>query len=259
MSDAFLNFLLYKVRSLSSGIAIISVFDCDDLGVTDLSIFEVSGLLRKTNPATHMPCLACDDGCLAPVTIYPKSASNPEEKIFITCRNGKGRTSVHLDDLKQWQVSTRQIAKLVANLCNISQEPTQKGEQWQVSLITGKKHKGILFLDLHHDDGVQCEINGQYVPLLQVLSFDGQTFAMDVARLKVMADCGVNSTGKVSHKRELNRAETQAMYQDWQKEYKVQKAKTPKATDSAIAKRIAKMDIAQGRDWDTIRKNMIKT
>jgi len=59
-----------------------------------------------------------------------------------------------------------------------------------------------------------------------------------------------------SVKREHNKLQTQKMYKSWQKEYKKLKRKHPNLSDTEIARRIAKMDIAKDRSERTIRKNM---
>jgi len=46
------------------------------------------------------------------------------------------------------------------------------------------------------------------------------------------------------------------MYRDWQKEYKKIKKEHPNLSNSDIARRIAKMDIAKGKSERTIRAHM---
>lgn len=59
-------------------------------------------------------------------------------------------------------------------------------------------------------------------------------------------------------KREARKLETQAMYASWQKKYRELKRKSPDRPDSWHAGQIAKSDIANGRDAETIRKHMKK-
>ena len=59
-------------------------------------------------------------------------------------------------------------------------------------------------------------------------------------------------------KREAHKLKTQAMYSSWQKAYRDMKRNKPGKPDIWYAQRIAKMDIAQNRDPETIRKNMKK-
>lgn len=51
-------------------------------------------------------------------------------------------------------------------------------------------------------------------------------------------------------------AATQARRAKWQRTYLKLKKQHPHQSDTWIATRIAKLDIADGRDMDTIRKNM---
>ncbi|MEN8136176.1 MAG: hypothetical protein ABFS18_11670 [Thermodesulfobacteriota bacterium] len=59
-------------------------------------------------------------------------------------------------------------------------------------------------------------------------------------------------------KREAGKLATQAMYEKWQKAYRDLLKKHPDMPDVWFSRKIAKMDIAQGRDSETIRKNMKK-
>jgi hypothetical protein len=57
-------------------------------------------------------------------------------------------------------------------------------------------------------------------------------------------------------KREVRKADTQAMYTGWQKEYRKLLKTKPGNTENWYAKQIEKMPIAQGRNYSTIKKHM---
>lgn len=59
-------------------------------------------------------------------------------------------------------------------------------------------------------------------------------------------------------KREARKLETLEMYKAWRKEYRKLKNKHQNVSDAWCASRISKMDVAKGRNADTIRKNMKK-
>ena len=59
-------------------------------------------------------------------------------------------------------------------------------------------------------------------------------------------------------KREARKLETQAMHASWRKEYRELKRSKPGKPDTWYSQQIAKMDIAQDRDPETIRKHMKK-
>ena len=59
-------------------------------------------------------------------------------------------------------------------------------------------------------------------------------------------------------KREARKLDTQAMYKEWQKEFRSLLRKRPDMSDVRCSRQIAKMRIAQGRHAETIRKKMKK-
>lgn len=78
-----------------------------------------------------------------------------------------------------------------------------------------------------------------------------------------MTDKSSSSGGKkhksLTEKREVGKRKTAAMYEDWQDAYLDLRRKYPdtvRHSDNWIAKQIAKLVVAQGRDSETIRKNM---
>jgi hypothetical protein len=58
-------------------------------------------------------------------------------------------------------------------------------------------------------------------------------------------------------KREARKLDTQAMYESWQKEYRALKKKRRNMPEVWYSKQIEKMDIANGRNFSTIKKHMI--
>ena len=80
--------------------------------------------------------------------------------------------------------------------------------------------------------------------------------------LRLPADKAPSSRKKYkpsTEKREAGKRKTEAMYEDWREEYLKLRRKYPNTashSDNWIALQIAKLDIAQGRNSETIRKNM---
>jgi hypothetical protein len=57
-------------------------------------------------------------------------------------------------------------------------------------------------------------------------------------------------------RREASKLDTQAMYASWRKAYRGLKRSHPKMSDVWYSRQIAKLDIAEGRNAGTIKKNM---
>ena len=56
--------------------------------------------------------------------------------------------------------------------------------------------------------------------------------------------------------REARKLKTQALHESWRKEFRALKKRRPGMSDMGYSKLIAKMEIAQGRSAETIRKHM---
>jgi len=65
-----------------------------------------------------------------------------------------------------------------------------------------------------------------------------------------------SGTTLLNAKRDARKRETQALYDSWRNQYWKLKKKHPDKSDSWYANRISRMEIAQGRSTETIRKNM---
>ena len=59
-------------------------------------------------------------------------------------------------------------------------------------------------------------------------------------------------------RREVRKLETAAMHEQWRKEYRTLKKKQPTMSDVWCSQQIAKMECANGRRPETIRKQMKK-
>ncbi|NTW87649.1 MAG: hypothetical protein HGB26_00655 [Desulfobulbaceae bacterium] len=87
--------------------------------------------------------------------------------------------------------------------------------------------------------------------------------ALDFSLVALNSDAPVQESAdkrykKSEVKREARKLDTQTMYANWQKKYRELKRSKPGNSDRWYAMQIAKMDIASGRDVETIRKNMKK-
>jgi hypothetical protein len=171
----------------------------------------------------------------------------------MTCQNGMGRIPVNAHDLNQWQVSTRQIAQTVATLCGHSKAPTQKDGLWHIGLVEGK-HVGMLCLDFYAEDGVQCVINEQRVPLVEVMIFNGSQFKLDIERLKKMATAGVRNSSKVSHQQEVRKQATISRNENLYKRYLELKKTKKDKSDNQIYMLIKNEDIDQKLTVATIKR-----
>ena len=116
-------------------------------------------------------------------------------------------------------------------------------------------------LCLQADGGLTLVVGDNRVPLAELITFCDGKYSLDGAIIRRMVDAATTADSRYTPsqvKREARKLETQELHASWQKEYRELKRNKPGKTDIWYAQTIAKMDIAQGRDPETIRKNMKK-
>lgn len=160
-----------------------------------LDALAASGLLQKAQPATAIECDGCEENCAMPVTIYPAQEGKPG-KAFITCdkRDDIGRVQVDFRRMEQWQATDGMIAAAMASLLGISQPsaPAVDGKQWHIGTLKGRKYNGQVAL-VAGNNRLALALGGHTIPLVDVLTFEGNNLALDKAALIRMVD---NPTSK---------------------------------------------------------------
>jgi len=226
-----------------------------------LERFLAAGLLRKDVNAQSLACTGCEEHCFMPVFL-----SEDKERAFIVCdmpdkQAQMGRINIPLEHLKQWQASSRQFAKVISGLLGFEFNTAQQKNSASYKLGMLKSDGGRRWVSLVSQP-LAVEINRKKNLLSDLIYFSGEKLAIDQPRIEELLNSPPPDRGKayspdVSRQEERKLA-TQAMYQDWRDKYLELKKNHPYQSDNWISMKIARMDIAQGRDSETIRKNMKK-
>ena len=226
-----------------------------------------AGILTNAKPALSVECLECDNRCF--MDVHQLSGSdNKAVRSFIVCDDPEmqgqmGRIEIPLKRLQQWKVTRFQLARVIAGLLGIECKAEDRHGQANIRVGMVKGKNGRRWLSLNKSP-LTLEVNDDHhQPLEEVLFFEDGALAIDRMRIDQLIDKAPASTGKKhkpsTDKREAGKRKTEAMYEDWHEEYVKLRRKHPDTvhhSDNWIAKQIAKMDIAQGRDSETVRKNM---
>jgi hypothetical protein len=223
------------------------------------------GFLILAPAAQSIECNGCDKHCFMDVIALPHD--DPAlTRAFIVCEDAEmqsqmGRVKVPLARLQQWQGGVKQLAKVIADLLGLKDKITFSAKQAVIKLGMLKAEKGRRWVTLNSSD-LSLEINQHTVPVDEVLYFENQQLVIDQNKIDDLLNRESLSKGKKytpsTTKREASKLETQAMYQDWKDEYLRLIGQHPNKTDRWYAAKISKMDIAKGRDAETIRKHMVK-
>lgn len=228
-----------------------------------LESFLQTGFISSAPAAQSIECTACDKRCFMEViNLTHNKLALP--RAFIVCddadmQNQIGRIQIPLERLQQWQSSVKHIATVIAELLNFKDKINVSPNQSVIKLGMMKSEKGRRWVTFNYSD-LSLEINQSTVPLEEVLYFDDRQLFIDrdyIDDLLNRVPARLNKVYSPSKtRREAKKLETQAMYQDWNDEYLKLKKLHPNKSKTWCSLQIAKMDIAKGKDAETIRRNL---
>jgi hypothetical protein len=125
--------------------------------------------------------------------------------------------------------------------------------------VTGDKRSQMLCLKT--DGGLSLIAGNSAVPLAEFIGYQDNAYSLDGTMIRQMVDNATTADDRytpTTAKREARKLDTQAMYESWRKEYRQLKKARKNMSNVWYSQQIAKLDIAQGRSADTIRKQMKK-
>lgn len=225
-----------------------------------VAAMKTQRLLSKARPATCAICPGCERDCVMPVHVLPAEVDRPA-RAFIVCdkRNDINRVAIPLTRLTQWQCSAEAVCRFVAAslALRLSDKQAASADLWEVGMATGNKRSQMLCLQT--DGELSLTAGNNQIPLAELIAFQEGSYSLDSRIIRQLVDASTTADERYTPsntKRETGKRNTQAMYISWQKEYRKLKKKFPNKPDLWYSAQIAKLDIAKGRDSDTIKKRM---
>jgi len=225
-----------------------------------------TGILTPATPAQSVECQGCENRCFMEVYPLPGKSNRPT-RAFVVCddpemQSQMGRIQIPLEQLRQWKATAFQLAKVVADLLAIESKAEDRHGLTNIRIGMIKGKKGRRWISLNKSP-LTLDINDHCLSLEEILFFEDDVLTIDRLRIDQLIDKAPSTGGKKStpstEKREAGKRKTEAMYEDWRDEYLRLRRKysnTVSRSDNWIARQIAKLDIAQNRDSETIRRKM---
>ena len=262
-SNQVLVALIARIEASDKSVSHASVFAWDEAQQWNDGVLErfiALGLLTKDVNASSLICLSCEHHCFMEILL----AKDESERAFIVCdhadmQSQMGRINVPPERLQQWQSSAKHLPVVLAGLLGFDAKPKYQKEpaNYPLGILKGSKRRCWVTLQTNL---LSLEINRHVVSLSDLLYFDGDVLLIDEARVDAMVNTEPKESGKQYKpnisKQAARKLATQAMYQDWNDEYLLLQQQNPNKSDTWCSVQIAKMSIAQGKDSETIRKNM---
>jgi hypothetical protein len=218
-------------------------------------------LVAKARPAASAICPGCEHECVMPVHTVPAAARSAVSFIVCDKRSDINRVPVSVGRLIQWQCNAELVCGFIAACLGLRRSDKQRvnANQWEIGIATGNKRSQMLCLEANGE--LILVVGGNKVPLAELIAFCDWQYSLDGAMRRRIVDAATTADNRYTPsqaKREARKLKTQELHASWQKKYRELKRSKPRKTDSWYAHEIAKMDIAQKRSPETIRKNMKK-
>lgn len=216
-------------------------------------------MIIKARPASSAICSGCENNCVMPVN-FP-SVTTGEHLPFIVCdkRNDINRVLVSTESLLQWQCNTDLISGFISSSLGLRNRGrhTDGTNRQEIGMVIGDKRSQMICLEA--SGTINIIVGNSKVPLVECVEFQKGEYTLDVATIRRFADATTTADNRYTPnnaRREVHKLDTQAKYESWRKAYREWLKKRPGMSDVWYSQQIAKMDIAQGRDEETIRKKM---
>lgn len=218
-------------------------------------------LITPISKAKTIQCRYCEKNCT--LDVIPHSYPN-KTRYYAVCEEPimheqVGRMTIPPEQLKQWQITIKQLAVLVAELLGLSSDISYKADQKSISLgaLPSKAGRKSVVLNV---EPLTLVVNQSIFPVNELLYFEGDKLLLDRDKIEHALNLKQSPPVKTyranTDKRELQKANTLAMHQDWQEQATKLKKKQPTMSKTWISQQIAKLPISQGKSAETIRKNI---
>jgi hypothetical protein len=216
-------------------------------------------LLLKARPAASAVCPGCEQECVMPVHTVPAGPSGSASFIVCDKRDDINRVAVATERLTQWRCDTDALCGFTARSLGLrrSERLPVSADLWEIGIATG--HKRSQMLCLKSEGELALVAGGKPVPLSEFIGYHNGRYSLDRAMIRLQVDAATTGDSRytpTNARRETRKLDTQARYESWRKAYRGLKRSHPSMSDVWYSRQIAKLEIAEGRDAGTIKKNM---
>jgi hypothetical protein len=259
--EAALIELLARVGAVSGATVLVSDEELRQWPAAAVAALKSQKLIAKSQPATSVVCPGCERACVMPV--HNLTRANGAAASFVVCdkRSDINRVPISSDFLKQWRCSAEAVCQFIAKSLRLrrSEQGPANATVLNIGIARGYKRSQMIALQLNVSLTLVAGNNA--VPLAELVDFGDGKFSVDSTMIRQLVDAATTADARYTPsnaRREARKLDTQAMYEDWRRAYRVLKKQRPNISDVWYARQIAKMPIAAGKSSETIRKHMKK-
>lgn len=253
--------LIVRVGARNGAAVLVNTEELSHWPAAAVAAMKSQKLLVKARPAVSVVCPGCERECAMPVHTVPAGPRGPASFIVCDKRNDINRVPVSATRLMQWRCDADAMCGFVARSLGLrrSGQPPADSGLFNIGIATGDRRSQMLCL--RADSDLTLVVGNNAIPLAELVGFRDGEYSIDRIMIRRLVDSAATVDPRYTPsnaRREVRKLGTQAMYEGWRKEYRTLQKKHRNMSDVWHSQQIAKMDIAQGRGAETIRKHMKK-
>jgi hypothetical protein len=217
-----------------------------------------TSLLRPAGSAQVMVCPGCDDAC--PMHVYFETHPvTGNSRAFIVCdrRDDMGLVALDPSELRQWQISRRQLAHFLVRELSLTGEAVS-ADGPAIALGWASSKHGRRQVWLQFEAAPQVCLDNCNILVDQLITWNGSAIAVDQETFRLIADQRPQAPRHPGNtaRRDARKLDTRDRHLRWQKAYRRLKQEHPEWSDEAIAVLIAESDPGPKRKPGTVRRYM---
>jgi hypothetical protein len=251
--------VLERLGASRGAAALVSEEELSRWPVEAVRKLKSQNLIIKASPAVSVVCPGCEQECTMPVFTVPAGARAAASFVVCDKRDDTNRVAVSAERLRQWRCDAEAVGRFVAQSLGLRPENQRKAGAglWELGLVKGKKRSQMVCL--RADGALELVAAQNAVPLAELVCFGAEGYSVDTEAVRQQVDAATTGDPRYTPSNDLREArklKTQSRYESWRKAYRALKKRRPEMSDASCSKQIAKMDIGNGRNAETIRKHL---
>lgn len=217
-------------------------------------------LIVKATPTSSAVCRGCERDCVMPVHSLPTRTGKTSSFVVCDKRDDINRVPIPAERLTQWQCHADLICRFISTSLALRQTVKKADDvRWEIGMFMGDKRSQMLCLEV--SGTLTLIAGGSKIPLAECIEFQKGSYSLDAVQIGRLVDSATTADERYTPsnaRREARKLDTQAMYENWRREYRAWRKRRPGMSDRWYSQQIAKMDVAKNHDSETIRKHMKK-
>jgi hypothetical protein len=253
--------LLARVGARNGAAELVSAEELGQWPAAAVAAMKSQKLLARARPASSVVCPGCERECVMSVHTLAAGLHGPASFVVCDKRDDINRVSVSADRLMQWRCDADAVCGFIATSLGLRRSDQHPADAGLLNIGMASGDKRSQMLSLRGDGELALVAANNAVPLADLVGYRDGVYSVDGDMIRQLVDSATTANPRYTPsnaRREARKLDTQAMYEGWRKAYRDLKKQHRNMTDVWYSRKIAKMDIANGRRADTIRKHMKK-